>query len=247
MKERLPINPDVLRWASTSLSLSLEDVAKRMAKKVEMIKRWESGVTSPMYHQLESLAYEIYSRPVAGFFFLGVPEEETPKTEFRTLPERVTGALAAQIVKLNRKAKTFQLNLNELYAGNKPIETSIIDRFNLSGSSEIINLAKAIRNQLSISIKQKRDRLGRGFHSGNAHASEEPSACDCETNQPGKCQLRARCRRRFRSVLVCFRPRKEGVERNDLRSAGCSTTHTKLHRSGRPREFGFRSCGRLLG
>ncbi|KKL56723.1 hypothetical protein LCGC14_2242570, partial [marine sediment metagenome] len=35
----------------------------------------------------ERLAYEIYKRPLALFFFPEPPEEETPKESFRTLPQ----------------------------------------------------------------------------------------------------------------------------------------------------------------
>ena len=44
-----------------------------MKKKVSDIDAWERGEASPTYIQLEDLAYEIYRRPIALFFFPNVP------------------------------------------------------------------------------------------------------------------------------------------------------------------------------
>ncbi|MDI6767989.1 MAG: helix-turn-helix transcriptional regulator, partial [Bacteroidota bacterium] len=124
MKEKLPINKDVLVWARTSLRLSMYDVAQRLGREVQEIESWEAGMTSPTYSQLERLAHDVYKRPVAVFFFPTVPEEETPTTEFRTLPDAIVNELPSEIIKLYRKAKLYQLYLEELYDGVKPIKTS---------------------------------------------------------------------------------------------------------------------------
>ena len=126
MKEKLPINVDVLKWARTSLGLSTEDIGYRLSKDRQEIEAWEDGTTSPTYPQLERLAHEIYKRPVAVFFFPSVPDEETPKTEFRTLPNTVIDDLPHEIIKLYRKAKLFQLNLEELFEGEKPVKISLL-------------------------------------------------------------------------------------------------------------------------
>lgn len=157
MAEKLPINPDVLKWARTSLGLSPKAVAKRMGAKfkAETFENWERGESSPTYLQLERLAHDIYKRPVAVFFFPVVPEEESPKTEFRTLPDTVIDELPAEIIKLYRKAKYFQLNLEELYEGEKPVAKSLLDVFELNEQSQITSITKEIRNILNISIEEQ--------------------------------------------------------------------------------------------
>ena len=85
MNDPVPVNPKVLRWARDSLHLSLEEVANRMKKKILEIEAWERGEALPTYVQLETLAYDIYKRPIALFFFPEVPEEETIEQSFRTL------------------------------------------------------------------------------------------------------------------------------------------------------------------
>jgi Zn-dependent peptidase ImmA (M78 family) len=157
VKDKLPINPDVLKWARTSLRLSLEEVAQRLGAKfkVEVLQAWENDKGSPTYPQLEKLAHQIYKRPVAVFFFPSVPKEETPTTEFRTLPHNVADELPPEIVKLYRKAKLFQLYIEELYEGEKSVTTSLLDEFELNEKSEFPLITKAIRKTLGVSIEEQ--------------------------------------------------------------------------------------------
>ena len=157
MKEKLPINVDVLKWARTSLSLSPEDVAQRLGGRfnTETVLAWENGQGSPTYPQLEKLAHEIYKRPVAVFFFPAVPEEESPKTEFRTLPDTMRAVLPPEIIKLYRKAKLFQLNLEELFEGEAAVKKSLLDRFALSEHSQIEPITMALRQTLGVSIEEQ--------------------------------------------------------------------------------------------
>jgi Zn-dependent peptidase ImmA (M78 family) len=157
MKEKLPINLDVLKWARTSLRLSLEEVAQRLGTsfKAEVLQAWENGEGSPTYPQLERLAHEIYKRPVAVFFFPSVPEEETPKTEFRTLPDTIADELPAEIIKLYRKAKLFQLYLEELYEGESPVKTPLLDAFQLNEKSEFTSITKAIRKAIAVPFEEQ--------------------------------------------------------------------------------------------
>ena len=84
------INPDVLRWARERSGLSVADVARKFSKSLDAISGWEAGETSPTYVQLEKLAYQVYKRPVAIFFFPKPPEEPDKISEFRTLPSGST-------------------------------------------------------------------------------------------------------------------------------------------------------------
>lgn len=157
MKDKLPINPDVLKWARTSLRLSLTEVAQRLGAnfKVELLQSWEHEEGAPTYPQLERLAHEIYKRPVAVFFFPNIPEEETPITEFRTLPDTVAHELPPEIVKLYRKAKLFQISLEELYEGETPAETSLAGAFQLNEESDFASITQAIRKALGISVAEQ--------------------------------------------------------------------------------------------
>ena len=155
MKEKLPINKDVLVWARTSIGLSVEEVANKFKRSEKEISEWEEGITSPTFSQLERLAFEIYKRPLAVFFFPDVPKEDTPKTEFRTLPDTIISELPTEIVKLYRRAKLYQLYLEELFDGQKPVEKPLLERFSLSEQTDITSLTQEIRKELNININEQ--------------------------------------------------------------------------------------------
>ena len=155
MNEKLPINAEVLIWARTSLGISIEEVARRMNKSENDIRGWETGETSPTYPQLERLAYELYKRPIAVFFFPEVPTEDSPKTEFRTLPDTLLNTLPKEIVKLYRKAKLFQLNLEELYEEEKPSQQALLPLHTLEGGTELESFAASVRKTLGIDIDEQ--------------------------------------------------------------------------------------------
>ena len=158
MKEKLPINKDILIWARTSIGLSIEEVANKFSRSEKVIENWENGNDSPTFSQLERLAFEIYKRPLAVFFFPEVPQEETPKTAFRTLPDTIINELPPEIVKLYRKAKLFQIYLEELFEGQKPVESgfdSLLDKFSITAQSNIAFISQEIRKGLKISIDEQ--------------------------------------------------------------------------------------------
>ncbi len=150
MREKLPVNTEVMRWARTSLGLSIENVAEKMKKEKEIIEAWENGEESPTYPQLEKLAYDVYQRPVAVFFFPDVPKVPEPKTDFRTLPDTFVDALPAGIIKLYREAKSFQYNLEELFDGNLPNVPRLLDAIHILEDSSIPEIARQIRKNLEI-------------------------------------------------------------------------------------------------
>jgi len=85
--EEIPVNGDVLRWARETAGLSIDDVIEKLHRKTityETVLAWEAEIESPTFAQLERLAYEVYKRPLALFFFPEPPEEATPKQSFRS-------------------------------------------------------------------------------------------------------------------------------------------------------------------
>ena len=155
MREQIPVNPDVLRWARESLRLSHEEVARRMNKKVSDIEAWERGEASPTYIQLERLAYGIYKRPVALFFFPDVPEEEGVELTFRTLPEQMLERIPPRILYLLRRARVLQLNLAELYEGVNPARRQILRDLDFAPSDAVTEMAEKVRAYLNISLEEQ--------------------------------------------------------------------------------------------
>ena len=155
MSGPIPVNPDVLRWARDSMRLSLEEVAGRMNKRVSDIEAWERGDESPTYIQLERLAYDIYKRPVALFFFPEVPDEDAVEQSFRTLPEQELQRMPPRILFLLRRARVFQLNLAELYEGVNPANRQILRDLNFAPSVEVSEMADQVRAYLGIDLAEQ--------------------------------------------------------------------------------------------
>ncbi len=158
MSQQIPINPSVLQWARETSGVTAEDVARILNRKsvtAETVAAWERGEGSPSYSQLEELAYQVYKRPLALFFFPEPPMEETPRQAFRTLPEYAIERLSARMRFLVRQAKTMQFNLMELYEGKNTSKRQIVKDLKLAMDMPISEAVVAVRKYINIDLKEQ--------------------------------------------------------------------------------------------
>ena len=158
MSESIPVYPDIMRWARETAGYSIEDVVDKVKRKhvtIKVVQDWENGTASPSYPQLENLAYKIFKRPLALFFFPDPPEEETPRQSFRTLPIQEIDLMQPAILYLIRKAMALRENLNELYGGANPANNKIFVDFEIKISDSVSNLAKEVRKYLGSSLNEQ--------------------------------------------------------------------------------------------
>ncbi len=160
MSKPIPVSNIMLRWARESMHLSVEEVAERMKKDVSDIEDWESGESSPTYVQLETLAYTIYKRPVALFFFPNPPDEETVEQAFRTLPEYELERIPPRLLFLLRKARVLQMNLAELYEGANPAKQKILYDLDISPNTDSSEMAKRVRSYLGVDLTEQQNWQG---------------------------------------------------------------------------------------
>lgn len=156
--EGIPVNGDVLRWARETAGLSIDDVIEKLHRKgvtYETVLAWEAEIESPTYTQLERLAYEIYKRPLAMFFFPEPPEEVTPKQSFRTLPDYEIEIMPSAMRILVRKASVFQLNLYELFENVNPATKRIVNDLSFDPNVSAVEMAKTVREYFSVTIEQQ--------------------------------------------------------------------------------------------
>jgi Zn-dependent peptidase ImmA (M78 family)/transcriptional regulator with XRE-family HTH domain len=153
MAEAIPVNFNILKWARETCGLTLAEVAWKMKKSEDIIHEWEQGLSTPTYSQLEKLAYEVYKRPTAVFFFPAIPQETTPRAEFRTLPGEVVDTMPPQIIRVYKRAKVYQLNLKELDNRDGEKTLPLLDTFKITRASNIVGLAKEIRGFLHVDLQ----------------------------------------------------------------------------------------------
>ena len=144
------VQPALLKWARESAHLSLEEVAGRFKKPVEIIEAWEDGVDAPSYAQLEKLAYELYKRPLAIFFLPMPPAEAKTEAEFRALPDADLRRLRRETVFLIRRARAYQFSLVELFDGRSPVAEPLWKRVSLDASKLVAPQAAAVRTALGV-------------------------------------------------------------------------------------------------
>jgi len=153
---KTPVNPDVLRWARESANLTIDEVTIKVKKSSEVIEAWENGIDAPSYVQLEKLAYDVYKRPIAVFFFPHPPKEDSTKKSFRTIPESEFNRLPSTLIRQIRKASLKQENLYELCNGVNPSDTQLMNSLNVLKGYELKELASAIRKYLNISLNEQK-------------------------------------------------------------------------------------------
>ena len=150
VKMKIKINNKVLIWAREELNISQEEAARRIGKKIEDIQKWEKGEDYPTYAQLEDLAYNVYKRPMAIFFFPENPQLPKQEGKFRTLDNEVFSEIPTKILELINKARIMQINLEELETDAKLRITQ------LKLNPEDDDLCNELRSFLMINIEMQK-------------------------------------------------------------------------------------------
>jgi len=123
-----------------------------MNKSPDAVEAWEQGDDSPTYVQLETLAYTVFKRPVAVFFFPEPPQEVTPKKSFRTLPESEVEELAPTFLRLFRRAQAMQINLEELTDGQNPAPKKMIQDLTFDIHGDTREMVESVRKYVGVSL-----------------------------------------------------------------------------------------------
>ncbi|MCC5875509.1 MAG: ImmA/IrrE family metallo-endopeptidase [Candidatus Sumerlaeia bacterium] len=149
------LQPGILKWARETSGFSIPEVAEKMKRDPAELSRWEAGDGAPTYPQLEFLAYKVYKRPLAVFFFPTPPEETSTEAEFRTLPSSELEALAPDTLYHLRMAKAFRQSLIELHHNKNPVSQPIFRSLSASLKSPALKLADSVRSHLGISLNDQ--------------------------------------------------------------------------------------------
>ncbi|MRG71213.1 ImmA/IrrE family metallo-endopeptidase [Alphaproteobacteria bacterium HT1-32] len=150
MAEAMPITPAVVTWARERAGYSMDAAISDFRKIVE----WEAGESFPSYPQLERMA-EKFKVPVAVFFFPAPPDLPPIEETFRTLGPDQIAEISPRIRLLLRKARTFQMSVEELSGGRNPAKRLIIHDLAFRPTDRIEEIAAEVRAYLGVTMEQQ--------------------------------------------------------------------------------------------
>ncbi|MEB3231477.1 MAG: helix-turn-helix domain-containing protein [Leptolyngbyaceae bacterium] len=107
------IQPKILVWARETAGYSLEEVAQKLKRDPADIADWETGRSAPTYAQLERLAYELYKRPLAIFFFPEPPQKQEFQPDFPAISDGELEKLSPDVRYLLRLGYATYLQLKQ--------------------------------------------------------------------------------------------------------------------------------------
>jgi len=165
----IPVNHNILVWARKEANLSRESAANKACindlkargekeglSSTLRLERWEEGIETPSFSQLEKLA-KAYRRPVLTFFLPEPPRKKTRLEDFRTIGGRDidSDAFSPELSALLRQIEALQLNMYDLLLdiGSKPLSFVA----SVSPNTTPIQVAQHIRSLLDYSFYNQKD------------------------------------------------------------------------------------------
>jgi Zn-dependent peptidase ImmA (M78 family) len=149
------VNSKILQWARERAGYTVDEVAVRLKKPVDVVRAWEGGTDAPTFRQLEEMADGLYKRPVALFFFPQPPDEPEPRAAFRTLSPADLERLQPDMRYALREALGYQESLRELTGGRNPATRLITQDFAVEEVPSLDALAAAVRQYLGVSLSDQ--------------------------------------------------------------------------------------------
>lgn len=151
MSKRIEVSvtPTVISWARENAGYSIEEATKSFRQ----IVNWENGKSLPTYHELEIMAKK-FECSLVVFFLSEPPNVEPIKNSFRTLPTKEKNNLSVQIVKMLKRAKFFQYNIEELLKSQDIKKSSLIDKI-IANKNNIADTAIKLRKVINVPIEDQ--------------------------------------------------------------------------------------------
>ena len=148
--EPMPITPAVVTWARERAGFSVDAATTYFRR----IAEWEAGEAFPSYPQLEKMA-EKFKVPVAVFFFPEPPALPRIEETFRTLGPAQFAEIPPRVRLLLRKARAFQMGLEELNGGRNPAPRLITRDLAFRPTDRIERIAAEVRTHLGVTMEQQ--------------------------------------------------------------------------------------------
>ena len=182
----IPVNHEILAWARKEANLSppnaaikagIKDLKARGKKEavshILRLERWEKGIDTPTFPQLQKLA-KAYRRPILTFFLSTPPKKEVHFLDFRTLGNKETeiNTFEAEFSALVRQSEAIQKSVREILQESNKELLSFVGSITLH--SDPVEVAHNIRDTLNCDFtNQKKIRTVQSLFSFIRDKSEE--------------------------------------------------------------------------
>ena len=145
----MSLNADIIAWAREKAGYKPAD--PRILKYFPKLDDWERGNGRPTYPQLERLADKL-KVPISVFYFPERPDFPNIDETFRTLGTTNLEEIPPKVRLLLRKARAFQIGLDELNLGRNPAARIISKELQPAIASPIDTIANDVRSFLGVSL-----------------------------------------------------------------------------------------------
>lgn len=147
------LSSSVLEWARKSVGYTIEQVANKIGVANERYEAWEKGELQPTYRQLERLAEDVYKRPLAILLLKTPPKEDAIQQDFRNLSNSEISNLSPEVRVALRKAKRYQLILEEVAANN---EAPKFKELKISSAEDPLTASAAFRELTGLTLEEQK-------------------------------------------------------------------------------------------
>jgi Zn-dependent peptidase ImmA (M78 family)/DNA-binding XRE family transcriptional regulator len=150
---KIEVNPSLLRWARTSIGLSVEAAAKKLDIAPAAVMSWENGTASPTLAKLR-LAAKAYKRPLAVFFLSDVPRDFQVMHDFRRMSDGAPVASSPELLYEVRKAHSRRGDAIELVK-DLEIEPERFVGFSTALEDDTEVIASRLRDFLGVTLSEQ--------------------------------------------------------------------------------------------
>ena len=136
--------------------MSKEDVVHKLKRKTitaETIEAWERGEGTPTYAQLESLAYDVYKRPLALFFLSCAARRKNASPGIPHVSDQEIQRISPRLRYLLRKAQARQFNLAELSEDMLSPSRHLLRDIRVDAGTPATEMAERVQEYLGISLE----------------------------------------------------------------------------------------------
>lgn len=148
--ERIPIAPEVMKWARKTAGYSdIEVASKKLVVPLEQVKGWESGDVEPTIAQLRKAA-KLYKRPLAVLLLPDPPKDFSVPHNYRKLKQEEANTWSPTLHAEYKRALSQREVIIELEEVSPESVSKTSSKIKVANNMSAVELGKHFRSVLGI-------------------------------------------------------------------------------------------------